>query len=281
MSDLQKWQTNCVPNWCPGCGNYNLWQAFKEALSRSGKEAGETVLVAGIGCHGHIHNFTKTSSFEGLHGRPIPVAVGIKLANHDLQVVVSTGDGDCLGEGGNHLIHAVRRNDDLTVILHNNGSYSLTTGQTSPASPQGYRSKSTPRGKVEPALNPLALVLAAGGGFVARGFAGEPGQLAEILTAALNYRGLAVVEVLQPCVVFNQVFSFDFFREKTAVLPKRVETREEAFGKVQWGEKIWTGVIYEEKMASYESQLPQLEKMPLVKQPLKNYQWEKLIEEFG
>jgi 2-oxoglutarate ferredoxin oxidoreductase subunit beta len=136
-------------NWCPGCGNFGIWTAFKEAAAQEKWNNANTAIVAGIGCHGHINNFIELSSFEGLHGRAIPVATGIKLVNHRLNVVVFTGDGDCLAEGGNHFMHAARRNHDLTVILHDNAIYGLTTGQTSPRSPHGYKSKSTPTGNVD------------------------------------------------------------------------------------------------------------------------------------
>lgn len=258
------WETAHQPNWCPGCGNFGLWQAFKQALTQLGKEPGETVLVAGIGCHGHINNFTACSSFEGLHGRPLPVATGIKLANHRLEVIVSTGDGDCLGEGGNHLIHACRRNHNLMVMLHNNASYSLTTGQTSPASPQGYVSKSTPAGKLEPALNPLAVAIGAGATFVARGFTGNVPQLTELFVKAIAHRGLAVVDVLQPCIVFNKQFTFDYFRtrvQSTAPAASRPEALKKA---LVWGKEIYTGVLFKEERPAYEDLVTSLAHRSLV-----------------
>src|SRR3972149_490933 len=135
MTSMQDLKTQCFPNWCPGCGNLAIWSAFKNAAVANTWDNANTALVAGIGCHGHMVNFVKITSFEGLHGRALPVATGVKLANHDLNVFVFTGDGDCLGEGGNHFIHACRRNHDLTVIIHDNSLYSLTTGQTSPTTP--------------------------------------------------------------------------------------------------------------------------------------------------
>ena len=261
---LKDWQTDYPPNWCPGCGNFGLWQAFKQALVELDKDPGGTVLVAGIGCHGHINNFTRISSFEGLHGRPIPVAVGIKLANHKLDVIVSTGDGDCLGEGGNHFLHVCRRNHDLTVMIHNNASYSLTTGQTSPASPQGYISKSTPEGKLEPALNPLAVALGAGATFVARGFTGNIPQLTEILKASISHQGVAIVDILQPCAVFNKEFTLDYFKSRVKST-EVAKTRTEAFEKVSvWGNEIFTGIFYQEAGAAYENQVPGLKNGPLV-----------------
>ena len=278
---LSDFATNYKPDWCPGCGNYGLWQALKQALVELDADPGETVLVAGIGCHGHINNFTKVSSFEGLHGRPIPVAVGVKLANRKLNVIVSTGDGDCLGEGGNHFIHACRRNHDLTVILHNNSSYSLTTGQASPTSPQGYKSKSTPFGKLQKPFNPLALALVSGAGFVSRGFTGDPIHLTEIFKKAISHKGFSVVDVLQPCVVFNKQFTFAYFREKIEKIGKICQSREEALKMVlAIEEKISTGVFYQGEEASYEEKVVGIKEKSLVDQPLIGYNWEELVREF-
>jgi 2-oxoglutarate ferredoxin oxidoreductase subunit beta len=141
-------RTNNTPTWCPGCGDFGIWTAFQNAASMANWNNTNTVLVAGIGCHGHIVNFMDITSFEGLHGRAIPVASGIKMANHNLNVFVFTGDGDSLSEGGNHFSHAARRNQNLTVIIHDNAIYGLTTGQTSPRSPIGFQSKSTPNGNI-------------------------------------------------------------------------------------------------------------------------------------
>jgi 2-oxoglutarate ferredoxin oxidoreductase subunit beta len=279
--EMKDYETGVLPNWCPGCGNFGLWQAFKQALVDLKLNPGETLLVAGIGCHGHINNFTKVSSVEGLHGRPIPVAVGAKLANHHLNVIVSTGDGDCLGEGGNHFVHVARRNHDLTVMIHDNASYSLTTGQSSPTSPQGYRSKSTPFGKIEPPLNPLALAIAAGATFVARGFVGEVAHLSDLLKAAITHQGLAVLDILQPCVVFNKECTFEYYRQRVTKFDQVPQDRAEAFAKsLAWGDKIPIGIFYQEKAPSYEAQLAYLKDAALVKKPLQDFDWPSLVEEF-
>lgn len=279
--NIKDYETKIAPNWCPGCGNYGLWQALKQALVELKLDPGETVLVAGIGCHGHINNFTKISSFEGLHGRPIPVAVGIKLANHRLKVIVSTGDGDCLGEGGNHFIHAARRNHDLTVIIHDNASYSLTTGQASPTSPSGYLSKSTPFGKIEEAINPLALAISSGATFVSRGYSGDIPHLTQVMKAAVRHSGFSVVDVLQPCVVFNKMFTFDYFKRRVYKVDKSYQDKSSAWMKAwEWGDKIPLGVFYEEKTISYEEKIDLGKKKSLVNQPLKNFDWQKLTQEY-
>jgi 2-oxoglutarate ferredoxin oxidoreductase subunit beta len=278
---VKKYETGVVPNWCPGCGNYGLWQALKQAFWELRLNLGETVIVAGIGCHGHLNNFTQVSSFEGLHGRPIPVAVGIKLANHQLRVIVSTGDGDCLGEGGNHFIHAARRNHDLAVLIHDNASYSLTTGQASPTSPVGYQSKSTPQGKIEKRLNPLSLAIAAGATFVSRGFVGNESHLTRLFKAAINHRGFAVVDILQPCVVFNKQLTFDYYRQRLVEIKKPLSDRALAFREsLKWDDKIAIGIFYQEETPSYEEKVEPIREKSLISQPFKNFDWQKLTEEF-
>lgn len=268
MTTLNDLKTPCDPNWCPGCGNLPLWLAFKKAAVKEGWDNTNTAIVAGIGCHGHILNFTKLTSFEGLHGRPVPVATGIKMANDRLNVFAFSGDGDSLGEGGNHFIHACRRNHDITLILHDNGVYALTTGQTSPASPHGYVSKSTPEGNPDEPLMPITMAIAAGASFVARGFAGDIEQLTELYISANKHKGFALVDVMQPCVTFNKKFTHEFFQENTYYLGDDHDAtdKEAAFKKsLEFGEKsIPLGIFYQVDKPSYESQLPQITKNPLV-----------------
>lgn len=269
MTTLNDLKTPYDPNWCPGCGNMALWAAFKNAAVEKGWDNTNTAIVAGIGCHGHIINFTKITSFEGLHGRPIPVATGIKLANNNLNIFVFTGDGDCLGEGGNHFIHACRRNHDITIILHDNGLYALTTGQTSPASPHGFVSKSTPDGNPDNPLNPIAVAIAAGATFIARVYAGDIDYVKEIMIAANEHKGLAIVDILQPCVTFNKQFTHQFFQENIYKLGDDYNAcdKKAAFEKAQhFGLKdIPIGIFYKEEKPSYESLLPQIKDIPLIK----------------
>lgn len=261
-------KTPCTVNWCPGCGNLALWAAFKKAAIKEGWDNTNTSFVAGVGCHGHIVNFTKLTSVEGLHGRPVPVATGIKMANHHLNVFVFSGDGDSLGEGGNHFIHACRRNHDITIFIHDNGLYALTTGQTSPASPHGFVSKSTPEGNPDWPFLPTAMALAAGATFVARGFTGDLEHLSELMIAANNHRGVAIVDIMQPCVTFNKKLSHEFYHENTYKLGDDYDptNKMEAFKKAnEFGEKaVPLGIIYKEEKPTFESQLPQLEEYPLV-----------------
>lgn len=260
---LEDLQTPCPTTWCPGCGNFGTWAAFKNAAVKQGWDNTNTVLVAGIGCHGNGINFIKLTSFEGLHGRAVPVATGAKLANSNLNVFVFSGDGDGLGEGGNHLIHACRRNHDLTIILHDNGVYALTTGQTSPASPHGFKSKSTPEGNPDQPFSPLTLAIAAGATFVARGFAGDIPRLTELIIQANTHKGLSFIDVLQPCVTFNEACSYPFYQQNIYYLEEDYNPadKEAALKKsLEWGEKkIPLGIFYREDK-------PPAEK-PLIKNP--------------
>lgn len=269
----EQFDTPNMCNWCPGCGNMGIWTGFKRAAALEGWNNGNTAIVAGIGCHGHIMNFVNLTAFEGLHGRAIPVASGIKLANHKLNVFVFTGDGDCLAEGGNHFMHAARRNQNITVILHDNAIYGLTTGQTSPRSPKGYKSKSTPTGNIEEPLHPLRMALSAGATFLARVYSGDIPRLTEILIRANNHPGFAMIDILQPCVTFNRMYSHAFYQENIYEVGEKYDPtdKELAFAKsLEWGlKKIPVGVLYEVREPTYEEQVPQLASGALVAKPIK------------
>lgn len=257
MADLQ---TPCTVNFCPGCGDFGIWSAFKQAAVKEGWNSENTALFTGVGCHAHILNFIHIAGFGSLHGRSVPVACGTKLANPDLNVITFVGDGDCLAEGGNHFIHTCRRNHDITILIHDNAIYGLTTGQTSPRSPHGFVTKSTPEGNIDWPVNPLALAIAMGATFVARVYAGNIPQLAETIAAAANHRGLAVVDVLQPCVTFNKQITHEFYQQNTYQLPDDYDSSNKiaAFEKAQeWGEKqIPVGIFYREEKPTYDEQIP-------------------------
>ncbi len=268
MTQLADLATGCSPTWCPGCGDFSIWAAFKNAAVEKGWDDTNTVLVAGIGCHGHILNYTKISSVEGLHGRALPVAEGLKMANNRLNVFVFTGDGDSLAEGGNHFVHASRRNHNITVVLHDNAIYGLTTGQTSPASPHGFKSKSTPQGNLDNPISPVTLAIASGATFVAREYAAHIPQLAELIVKANEHDGMSVIDVLQPCVSFNELYDHAYYQNNTYYLGEGydVTNRNLAFEKsLEWGEKqIPLGIFYQVDHPSYESQIPQIAQKPLV-----------------
>lgn len=283
MTNLQDLITPCSPTWCPGCGDFGIWGAFKNAAVKMGWNDTNSVMVAGIGCHGHICNYTKITSVEGLHGRPLPVAAGIKMANHRLNVFVFTGDGDSLAEGGNHFMHTCRRNHNLTVILHDNAIYGLTVGQTSPTSPHGFKTKSTPDGNPDYPISPLTLAIASGATFVARGYSGDIPGLTELIIAANNHDGLALVDVLQPCVTFNKEYTHQFFQANCYKLENHdITNRTEAFKKsLEWGPKqIALGIFYEEKKPSYESQLPQIKDKPLIEKSAQRQDLSELFKKY-
>ncbi len=195
------------PDWCPGCGGYGILASLKAALMGLGLEPHNVAIASGIGCASNLPGYIRTYGFHGLHGRPIPVAVGIKTANPRLTVIVTAGDGDEYGIGFNHVVNAARRNDDVKVIVSNNRIYGLTTGQASPTSELGQRTKTTPDGSILYPLNPISAALGAGATFVARGFVGEQKHLTMLFEEAIRHRGFALVDVISPCVIWNDIYA--------------------------------------------------------------------------
>lgn len=264
--------TNHQPTWCPGCGNLAIWIALKNALTRLKLDPARVLLVYGIGCACNGNNFFKTYVFHSLHGRPIPIACAAKLVNPQLTVLAVSGDGDAYGIGLNHFIHALRRNIDITYLVHDNQLYSLTTGQASPTSEKGMRSKSTPFGSEEMPINPLALALSAGGSFIARGFSGKAEQLTDILIKAIEHKGFSLVDVLQPCVTFNKLNTFPYFYERVYDLAKEgyvPDNKQKAYEKtLEWGKKIPLGIFYKETRPTYADELPQIKEKSLIEQSL-------------
>lgn len=272
------------PTWCPGCGNFPIWLTFKNACVEKDWNNKNTVLVAGIGCHGHLVNFTKLTSIEGLHGRPLPLANGIKLANSNLNVFVFTGDGDCLGEGGNHFIHSARRNHNYTVILHDNGLYALTTGQASPVTEHDVKTRSTPSGNPDFPLNPVVMAIASGATFVARVYASDMPLLKELIIKANDHKGFAVIDVLQPCETFNRILTHKFYQENTYHLSPDYDptNKSKAFEVAyEFGEKkIACGIIYQESKETHEEQYTYLENNALINLDVSNRDLDKLFSNY-
>lgn len=262
------------PTWCARCGDYGILNAVKRALVELEIAPHQVLFFSGIGCGSKLPDYINANGFTTIHGRPIPIAQGAKLANHALTVIVVAGDGDTYGIGGNHFVHAVRRNPDITVIAQNNQVYGLTKGQYSPTSDRGFITSTTPEGAIEAAFNPLAISLAAGGTFIARGFSGDPKHLAGLIVKATQHKGFSLVDVLQPCVIFNRVNTYDWYRDRVYKLDEEEgydpADQTAAWEKAQeWGERIPLGVIYQvEGLPSYEEQVPALAAGPLVRQPL-------------
>ncbi len=213
--------TRAQNTWCPGCGNFAIQHALKSVIEQLIEDEGyppeNVVLVTGIGCHGKMADYLDINTFYAIHGRTIPVATGIKCANPDLAVICCAGDGDAYAEGLDHLVFAAKRNVDLTLIVHNNRVYGLTTGQYTPTSPLHYRGRSTPYGTVEPPFNPLSLMLASGAGFVARTFTRRLEHLRETLRQGILHRGFSFIDVLQICASF---FNMTDYYEKLVYFPK-------------------------------------------------------------
>lgn len=214
------YKSDVKPTWCPGCGDFGVLKSVYDTLVRHGRAEEDIVCVAGIGCSSRFPFFVSTYGFHGVHGRAMPIATGVKTANPGLTVLVVGGDGDAFAIGGGHFLHAVRRNSDMTYVIMDNETYGLTKGQASPTSMLGYVTKSTPKGSTEAPINPLALALACGATFVARGFSGKPKDLTELIVRGVDHKGLAIVDVFSPCPTFNTINTFKFFRERTAEIPK-------------------------------------------------------------
>lgn len=272
------------PAWCPGCGNFGILTAFRRAMSELGVEPHEFVIVSGIGQSGKFPHYTRCNAFNGLHGRTLPVATGIRLANHDLPVWAFAGDGDCYGEGGNHWLHAMRRNVGVKLVVHDNQVYGLTKGQPSPTSLPGMNVTSMPTGVLVDALNPLPVALAAGCGFVARGFSGDIDELAGLFEEAWRYRGFALLDVLQPCVTWNRLNTYAWYRQRCRpVGPGHDPTDfEKAFNLAgRFGDSIPTGVLYRVERRTYEEKLPVLAgRPPLTRRPQEPRRLEQTVREF-
>ena len=277
-------ETKTNPTWCPGCGNYGILGALKGAITELDLAPHNVLIVAGVGCHGHEPQWVNTYGFQTIHGRTLPLAQAAKLANHELTVIAVAGDGDCLDEGMSHFIHACRRNIDMTLLVHNNGVFGLTTGQTSPTSGKGFVSKSTPFGSPEQPVNALALALEAGASFVGRGFAGDPKHLQELVVKAIKHRGFSLVEIFQPCVVWNKVNTYDFWRQNTYKLEgagHNSSSREAAWRKSHEKEPWPLGVLYQTTTQMFTDHLPQIAKQTLVKQPIGKIDIKPLLEEYS
>jgi 2-oxoglutarate ferredoxin oxidoreductase subunit beta len=270
------------PAWCPGCGNFAILNALKKALVELDIEPHKVLMVSGIGQAGKLPHYTRGNVLNVLHGRTLPAAAGAKIANPELVVLAVGGDGDGYGEGGNHFLHSLRRNHDITYLVHNNQVYALTKGQASPTSDQGFVTKTTPHGASTP-LNSLAVAIAAGGTFVARGFSGDIDHLVGLIKSGIQHRGFALIDILQPCVSFNHKNTHAWYKERVYKLEAayRPSDRSAAMEKaLEWGERIPIGIIYQQERPTFEDELTVLMKGPLVKQTMDPMQVGALLDEF-
>ena len=231
--------------WCPGCGNFPILQTVKKVLQEKDVLPKNITFVSGIGQAAKLPQYIQCNYFNGLHGRALPVATGIKVANPSQTVIVTSGDGDVYGEGGNHLIHTIRRNPDITVIVHNNMIYGLTKGQASPTSEKGLVTPTQPNGVYDEPINPLALAISLDAPFVARASAGDVHEMQDIISQAIDHKGFSLVDIFQPCVVFNKVNTYQWFKEKTYYLEDHDPTdKVAAFTRAIEKEFFGLGVFY-------------------------------------
>jgi len=265
--------------WCPGCGNFPILKTLKRTLAELQIKPTDVVLVSGIGQAAKIPHYFKTNVFNGLHGRALPAATAIKAANPALTVIAESGDGDMYGEGGNHFIHTIRRNPNITNIVHDNMVYGLTKGQASPTSQKGFVTPVQVSGVFLEPFNPLAVAIALNASFVARAFAGDMERTADILKQAIEHKGYALVDIFQPCVTFNRLNSIQWFKEHTYNLEDHDPSdRQKAFEKATETEKLPLGVFYkspqkpsfEENVGIYEEKQTPLYERYLDKKELGN-----------
>jgi 2-oxoglutarate/2-oxoacid ferredoxin oxidoreductase subunit beta len=273
MATVKDFRNDVRPNWCPGCGDFSVQASIQRALAALGKEPHEVAIISGIGCSGRISGYINSYGFHGVHGRALPTAQGVKLANRNLTVIAAGGDGDGFGIGLNHFMHAVRRNIDITYIVMDNQIYGLTKGQHSPTSAHGFKAKTTPTGNIENALIPSQIALAAGIGFLAQGFSSDVNQLVSLIEQGIQYKGFALINVFSPCVTYNKINTYDFFREHVYNLDK-VEgydptDRAAAMKTIIETNGLCTGLIYkDESRVPYQDQIPGYSETPIVEQDL-------------
>lgn len=262
------------PDWCPGCGDFGVLVALKQALMELDLRPHQVMVISGIGCSSNLPGFINTYGMHTLHGRPLAVATGAQLANHELKIVATAGDGDGYGIGGNHFIHAMRRNVDLTYIVMNNQIYGLTTGQLSPTSVKGMKTKSTPFGSIENPINPIPLAIAGGATYVARGYTGQVKHLVDLIKGGIRHRGFALIDTFSPCVTFNHDNTHDFFKLRTKKLEDMGHDPTDFHAAMekgyQWGEVIPIGLFWKrEDLAALDELEPVLaEGGPLARRPL-------------
>ncbi len=271
--------------WCPGCGNFGILRAIKLALVNLQLEPHQILLVSGIGQAPKLPHYLKCNCFNGLHGRVLPVAFGAKMANHKLTVIGISGDGDAYGEGGNHFLHAMRRNIDITYLVHDNQVYGLTKGQVSPTSDLGYVTKTTPFGAINPPIDPITMGIAMNIGFVARGFSADTEHLSMLIQEGIKHKGFSLIDILQPCVSFNRVNTYQWYRSRVYKVnddkdydPTNFEMAVKK--SMEWGERIPIGIIYKGTRKSYDEQVPVIKDKLLVEQKVATDKIQNLINEF-
>ena len=284
MAEIKEFKQEDVQTaWCPGCGNFMILKALQKALSELSLQPQQVVVVSGIGQAAKTPHYFNVNMLNGLHGRALPPATAIKACNPELTVIAEGGDGDMYGEGGNHFIHTIRRNPDITHLVHNNMVYGLTKGQASPTSRIGFKTPVQTEGVILEPFNPLAVAIALEASFVARVFCQDKEKTIEIIKEAINHQGYALVDIFQPCVTFNKVNTFKWFKEHTYYLENHdTSDRQKAFAKAIEKEKLPLGIFYQQKdKSTFEQQLPAYQegkKENFVKADIEKKKIDQLIE---
>lgn len=293
---ISDYTTPISPTWCPGCGNFGILTALKQALVELQIQPHQTLAVFGIGCNSNMCNWLNVYGIHTLHGRALPVAAGAKLVNPKLTVIAIGGDGDGYGIGLSHFIHSCRRNLDITYIVHNNQIYGLTAGQASPTSDHGAKTKSTPCGVIERPINPIALALSSEATYIARGIASDVNHLKELIAGGIKHRGFALIDVLQPCVTWNKQNTYEWVKERTYYLENQKSkikiqgshghdpaNKQMAFEKaLEWGEKIPIGLFYQEERLTYSDEFDHLKRdEAVVEHDISDVDISNTLEEFA
>jgi 2-oxoglutarate ferredoxin oxidoreductase subunit beta len=284
LLEVSKYKSETRPDWCPGCGDFGVLNALIQAVANLDIDPKDLLVVSGIGCSSNLPGFIHSYGFHSLHGRAMPIATGAKLGNPELNVVVTGGDGDGYGIGLGHFVHAMRRNLDITYIVMDNQTYGLTTGQASPTSQKNFVTKSSPMGTIEEPINPIAIAVVAGASYVARGFSGDPKHLTDLIQNGIKHKGFALIDVFSPCVTWNKVDTYDYFRQKCYKFNGAdydTGNIEQALAKSrEWEPKIPLGLFYETQKLTYEEQDPALKFGNPVKAKLGVSDPKQLFQEF-
>ncbi len=271
MATFKDFRNNIKPNWCPGCGDFSVQAAIQRASANVGLEPENLAVVSGIGCSGRISGYINSYGFHSIHGRSLPIAQGVKMANRDLTVIASGGDGDGFAIGMAHTVHAIRRNIDVTYIVMDNHIYGLTKGQTSPRSAEGFKTKSTPTGSIESQISIMELAISSGAGFVAQSFSSDLKELTSLIEQGINHKGFSLINVFSPCVTFNKVNTYEWFKENITKLDSIEDydpaNRTQAVNTLMDHDGLVTGLIYQNKeRPSYEQLVNGFSETGLVKQ---------------
>ncbi len=243
--------------WCPGCGNFNILDSLKNALTDLQLDPHDVLMVGGIGQAAKLPQYISANSFCGLHGRSVPPAAAAKIVNPRLTVIINSGDGDSYGEGGNHFIHNIRRNIDIAHFIHDNQVYGLTKGQASPTADPGTVTPVQVEGNLNIPFNPVLMAIAAGAGFVARSFSGKPDHLREMMKQAIRFKGYAMVDILQPCVSFNKINTFAWYNQRVYELDGAYDNTDRAAAMIksmEFGDRIPIGVLYQKEQPTFHEQ---------------------------